>query len=386
MSQPQFYLKLPVHQIPLSHLLEQASYFEGVPSDWHVIVTDIKNSTRAIGDGMHETVNLVATGSIIATLNIAYQAQIGVPFFFGGDGATMLVPQELLQQVLQALQVHRANTIDTFGLDLRVGAVGMDALLDNNHEVFISRLQISDALSIPVVLGTGLAEAERRIKGLDDDTNPDKPPRDALNLDGMECRWDKIKPGGSAEEVVSLIVSANDGKHPAPAFKRVVDCIDAIYGPYASRNPVSSSQLHLDWSLQKVSLETRTRFGRMDWLYLIRNWFMTQISRFLFLSQGSGQHYLESIVALTDTLVIDGRISTVIAGTPQQRIQLEKALDTIEMEGAITYGLHVSGESVMSCYVRDRQDQHIHFVDGSEGGYTRAASIWKRKKQSHGTI
>jgi hypothetical protein len=37
--------------------------------------------------GLHETINLVATGSIVAVLNIAYKAKITVPFFFGGDGA-----------------------------------------------------------------------------------------------------------------------------------------------------------------------------------------------------------------------------------------------------------------------------------------------------------
>jgi len=33
----------------------------------------------------------------------------------------------------------------------------------------------------------------------------------------------------------------------------------------------------------------------------------------------------------------------------------------------------------MSCYVRDRKDQHVHFVDGSGGGYTQAAGMLKKK-------
>ena len=43
------------------------------------------------------------------------------------------------------------------------------------------------------------------------------------------------------------------------------------------------------------------------------------------------------------------------------------------------FGLFVSSESVMSCYVRNLNDRHVHFVDGAEGGYTNAASIIKRK-------
>ena len=33
----------------------------------------------------------------------------------------------------------------------------------------------------------------------------------------------------------------------------------------------------------------------------------------------------------------------------------------------------------MSCYVRNMNENHIHFVDGSEGGYTKAAGMLKRK-------
>ncbi len=33
----------------------------------------------------------------------------------------------------------------------------------------------------------------------------------------------------------------------------------------------------------------------------------------------------------------------------------------------------------MLCYVEDRNDNHIHFVDGTDGGYTAAAKIFKTK-------
>ena len=82
---------------------------------------------------------------------------------------------------------------------------------------------------------------------------------------------------------------------------------------------------------------------------------------------------------MSDTLVIDGKINTVITGTAKQREKLEAALSEIEHSGEIIYGLHVSKESVMSCYVRDMNEGHVHFVDGAEGGYTKAATIMKKK-------
>jgi len=82
---------------------------------------------------------------------------------------------------------------------------------------------------------------------------------------------------------------------------------------------------------------------------------------------------------MSDTLVMDGRINTVISGTEEQRQKLFKILDELEAEGEIIYGFHISNASIMSCYVRDMKDDHIHFVDGAEGGYTKAAGVLKGK-------
>ena len=77
-----FYSRLPVNEISLSELLAEEHLFYKIPSNWHVVITDVKNSTKAIEQGVHETVNLLATGSIVAVLNIAHKANISIPFFF----------------------------------------------------------------------------------------------------------------------------------------------------------------------------------------------------------------------------------------------------------------------------------------------------------------
>ena len=76
-----FYSRLPVNEIPLRDLLTEEHLFYKVPDDWYVVITDVKKSTNAVEKGLHETVNLLATGSIVAVLNIAYKAQIGRSFF-----------------------------------------------------------------------------------------------------------------------------------------------------------------------------------------------------------------------------------------------------------------------------------------------------------------
>ena len=124
----------------------------------------------------------------------------------------------------------------------------------------------------------------------------------------------------------------------------------------------------------------RTRLGKFDLSYLLTNWLITLFGKLLYFPfYKSGQSYLNSLVELSDTLVIDGKINTVISGTAQQRELLVASLDQMEQAGELIFGWYASEESVMSCYVRDRLDQHIHFVDGSEGGYTQAASMLKQK-------
>ncbi len=376
-----FYSSLVLQTSSISDLVANKSLFSKVPEDWHAVAADIKDSTIAIRNGNHDQVNLVATGSVIAILNLAYSKKITIPFFFGGDGATMLVPSELLESAIAALNQHRINTLENFGLELKIGSLSIKEIYDKEISLEISKVKISDILTIPVVLGQGLQYAENHIKAnfSNSDTESSKIP-DLLNLEGMECRWDKINPPESNQEVVSLIVIACKEVDPSEVFSKVLQNIDTIYGSPNSRKPISVKRLKLKASLRKLNDEMRTKIGKYDAFYLLKNWVTTQFGKYYLKNTSAGKTYLQKLVELTDTLTIDGRINTVITGTPQQRKSLTSYLNHLEEKGKIKYGLHVSKQSVMSCYVRDmKKDDHIHFVDGAGGGYTKAANQLKNK-------
>ncbi len=373
-----FYSRLPVNAIPLSDLLMEEHLFFKVPENWHVLITDVKNSTRAALDGKHQTVNLVATGSIVAALNVAFKDNILIPFFFGGDGATFVIPPSLLEETLVALQQHRENTKINFELDLRVGHVPVAEIYADGHELKISKLKTSDRFNIPVLLGDGLTYAEQKIKGTDIAYRELPANRDELDMSGMHCRWDKIKPPVTNNEVISLLVIAKAGVHQPVAFKKVIESIDNIYGPQENRKPISINKLRMIGSFKKISAEMKTRLGSFNAWYLVRTWFTTTIGKVYFRTK-KGKEYLYKLVEMSDTLVIDGKINTVITGTKEQREKLFQALEILEAQGEIFFGLHVSSESVMSCYVRNLDDQHVHFIDGADGGYTKAAGVLKKK-------
>lgn len=374
----QFYSRLPVNEIPLSDLLMEEHLFYSVPSNWHVIITDVKKSTSAVNEGLHETVNLVATGSIVAVLNIAFNAGISVPFFFGGDGATFIIPPGMLEKVTKALVLHQRNTETNFGILLRVGHIPVELLYERGEKLQISKLKTSDIFSIPVVIGTGLSQAEKLIKGDDYRLDVDTSGSDLLDLSGMQCRWDKIKPPLNVDEVVSLIVVAGKKLDQALAFKKVIEKLDEIYGAFEMRKPISLPALKIKGTLQKISNEMKVKLGKYNLIYLLGNWFKSSLAPLYFRTK-TGKNYLTQLVALSDTLVIDGKINTVISGTKNQRIKLQEFLNRMELQGEIYYGLHVSKESVLSCYVKSLQERHIHFVDGADGGYTRAAIELKMK-------
>jgi len=376
-----FYSHLPVNRIPLSDLLTEDHLFYPIPADWHVIITDIKGSTSAVQSGQHQTVNLVATGSIVAVLNISFKANTSIPFFFGGDGATFIVPPAVRESAMRALQLYKQHTIDNFNLALRVGCIPVKDIYAAGHELKVTKFNSSGNFSIPIILGDGLSYAEGLIKGPGYLHTDQAQQTEDLDLTGMQCRWDRIKPPENKQEIVTLIVRAARNINQAAAYRDVILYIDEIYGSPEKRQPISVARLRLKASFTRLGLEIRARFGKMKLLSLFQTWFSTSLG-YLYFQTKPGKTYLSRLVEMSDTLVIDGKINTVISGTEAQRLQLEAALNTLEQAGRIRFGFYVSRESIMSCYVRDMKDEHIHFVDGAEGGYTKAAGILKLKLAS----
>jgi hypothetical protein len=239
-------------------------------------------------------------------------------------------------------------------------------------------VEVAPGFVIPVALGEGLLEAERMVKG-EAGAPPPAPADVPLDMEGMECRWDSIRPPQDTQEVVCLLVIVRDRARQAALLADVLRQIDTIYGPLAQRTPIARPRMKLLLTFAKVGVEMRAKLGRFDFAYLLGKWFYTVIGKLYFTLTSAGDHYLDRLVQLSDTLMIDGRINTIISGTAAQREALITALGRFEQSGEIIFGMQICSASVMSCYVRDRRDQHIHFVDGLGGGYTQAATMLKQK-------
>ena len=99
--------------------LTEAAHYRRVPSDWWVLLTDVRGSTAAIEAGRYKDVNRVGAAAIVCA-----QAALGgadFPYVFGGDGATLLAPPEAKEAVAQALAVLARHAKRRFQLELRAG-------------------------------------------------------------------------------------------------------------------------------------------------------------------------------------------------------------------------------------------------------------------------
>ncbi|WP_405415242.1 DUF3095 family protein [Maribacter sp. Asnod1-A12] len=384
MEKTKFYKNLTPFKGSLIDLLSHEAGFTEVPNTWHIVVVDILNSTNAVANGNHHQVNLTATGAIISVLNTTKKVKRNneIPYFFGGDGATFIVPSIILDKVISVLDNYSVHIKRRVDLILRVGQIPVKDLIEKNVQLKIAKHQLTNQLTIPIVLGNGLKVAEDIIKSNFKETTNSLFDEKLLNLEGMECRWDEINPDQSQTKVVCLLLDVNNEDLQKEIYKKVLAQMDMEFGTFENRQPIKNTVLKLDPSPKKAWEEMKVSLISTNWAYFFKNWIQTNFGRFYLNLTSSGKEYLKQIGQLSHTFMLDGMINTVFTAEQNKIDRFINFLDTLEADNKLKYGIHVTHASVMSCYVLDMRTSHSHFVDGTEGGYTSAAKMLKLKKKN----
>tara|TARA_R110002051_G_scaffold86498_2_gene152375 strand:- start:42609 stop:43772 length:1164 start_codon:yes stop_codon:yes gene_type:complete len=379
-----FYSKLKNSSSSLLNILENEANFIDVPLSWHVVVVDIKNSTSAVKEGNHHQVNLTATGAIISVLNTVrkIKRKCEIPYFFGGDGATFIIPEVLLKPTIQVLNNYRIHIKRKINLVLRVGDIPVKILIKKKVQLKIAKHQLTYKLVIPIVLGNGLKVAENIIKSSFQEKETTTFDETLLNLEGMECRWDEINPVQSKSKVVCLLLDAVNEDSQLTTYSQVLTQLDKEFGTFEKRQPIKNTSLRLDIRPKKVWEEMKISLVTNSWIYFFRNWIKSNFGNIYLNLTKSGKQYLKQVGQLSHTIMLDGMINTVFIAEQSKIDGFIKFLDSLETDNKLIYGIHVTHASVMSCYVLDRRTTHSHFVDGTEGGYTAAAKMFKSKKKA----
>jgi hypothetical protein len=356
--------------------------YRQAPDDWQVAVTDIVDSTGAIAQGRHKTVNFVAAMGIAALRNLC--APTRIPFLFGGDGAVVMVPAQYAARARTELARVRGMAARDFELKMRVGLAPVRELRRLGKDVLVGRYEPTPGNSFGVFLGGGVGLLEDSIRGrgnhdlaaladvpvaLDDGASVD--------LEGLSCRWDTLH---SAHGAMLTLILQGGAAELAEVHARVA----ALAGPEAQTRPVRQETLKLRWPPADFMLEVRARRrGGSLVLWACRVLIQTLVARLLFArGKPTGsfdpQRYRAEMVTNTDFCKFDETVCLVM-DCPQAAIEAIRGyLEQAAAARGVRYGIHVSETALMTCLVTSAANSlHVHFVDGGSGGYTRAATSLK---------
>lgn len=382
-----FYRHLPALQ-SFAEAMETSLHVD-VPGDWWIVIADVIGSTKAIEAGAYKKVNTVGVACIAAVVNV--DRSLDLPFVFGGDGATFAVPDSLRERVIPALRLAQQLSRESFDLGLRVGMVRVSDLAAQGFWVKLAKVRLSAHMTQPTFSGRGWEEAERLVKDRDASGVLRVQEADGVaqgSFEGFECRWQGVP--SFHDHKLALLVAAvhQDASVNLVTYQDVTNQIQAIYGDVASYHPLRPERMQLTFSPKLLSHEWRVRSSQMPWWqrlgYLARMVLQNIAGRILFARNMDTQavrwsHYKDELVENSDFRKFDGMLRMVMDGSEAQFSALRDYLETQYRQGRLVYGMHKSREALVTCIVQSYNGNHLHFVDGSDGGYALAARGLKQQ-------
>ena len=354
-----------------------------LPLDWWVVIADVIGSTKAIEQGAYKKVNTVGVACIAAVVNVDLSVEI--PFVFGGDGASFAIPDSLREQVEIALRGAQQLAQNSFGLGLRVGLVRVSDLMTDDFWVKVGKFKLSPHVTQAVFSGRGWEEAERRVKT----PNAAGVIRVLANeglaeasFEGFECRWQGVPSFNDHKLALLVCATSKNAETNLSTYQSVLEKIQTIYGDVLQYHPLQAKTMRLSFNPKLLAHEWRVHTShfvvRQRLLYLAKMLFQNFAGMILFARNMDTEttkwsEYRDELVDNSDFRKFDGMLRMVIDGTEAQATQLEQFLQSENQLGNLAFGLHKSREALVTCIVRSFTGNHMHFVDGSDGGYALAA-------------
>lgn len=360
------------------------SNYRPLPDNWVLALADIVSSTQAIADGRYKAVNMAGASVISAVLNALDRGDY--PFVFGGDGALIAVPPSGIERARDALAAVRAWVADELKLDLRVALVPMVDARAQGLDVHVARFSPTPSVSYAMFAGGGASWAEKQMKAgaydIERAANDARP-----DLTGLSCRWNPIQARNG--EIVSIIAAPGDGGN-GPEFQSLVTDIIAIVAEQSrDGHPVPADGPELALTFDSVNAEARAtasegrRFQRK--LAIGAQIGLVYILHKLGIKLGGfdARRYKRAVAANSDFRKFDDGLKMTVDVDSPHLARIEDRLQGAERRGICCYGLHRQGAALMTCFVPTPLSQdHMHFIDGADGGYAMAAAQLAEKRSA----
>ncbi|MCB0367867.1 MAG: DUF3095 family protein [Bdellovibrionales bacterium] len=356
--------------------IHDSAYFSKAPSNWVIVVSDIKGSTQAVKEGKFKIVNMLGASAITIYSNEIQSSN--TVSIFGGDGATMLMPQAIFKKLRPQFVGLIKLAKREFGISLRIGAVNVIDLHNEGNYIYVGKYKVSENTVLAQIMGPGCNLAEDMVKSqnpkailLNEEEEFQMP-----NLDGLSCRLEKFASRNG--HILSIIVKPKKDGETDWVRQILVENIKKILGgDFQSANPVSKTQLN--WKTLPETLDSEMRFRSHSSFGRLKVFFQILIANFMLKfnisSAGFDPHKYKSEVPLqSDFKKFDDNLRMVIDCTDQQAKEIEDLLEAARIEKSIFYGIHRSDHAVTTCFTyKAAKGDHVHFVDGDGCGYTNAS-------------
>jgi len=367
--------------------------FALVPSEWNVVITDIKGSTAAIREGRYKEVNIAGGLSVVALANAFHDMEF--PFIFGGDGVTFLIPPGLISDACDILMDTKEKVRELYDLDLRIGVVPVRDLLNDGKTLQLAKLAVSQYYDQAIISGTAVDTAEAWVKKADSPYLVKNKKNDQLHASfiGFTCRWQDVI--SSEGETIALIVKVREGEvsDPVEYYQYIASEILKIAGDESKYHPVKSQYMKMAGA-DYLGNEARAISGKKSgfrfllqkariFLELIATGIIMQFR----LPMKMGFYDLKDLrnynTISSDYRKFDGTLKMVLSVPEIRRVQLQEFLEKQAAARKIFYGLHISDRAILTCLLHVDSEREVHFVDAADGGYALAAQQMKEQIRSN---
>lgn len=354
--------------------------FHAVPNGWIIVVTDIIDSTHEIEKGHYKDVNTIGVASIVSAHNAI--EDIEFPYVFGGDGATFLAPLEYRDKIEKELKALKEISRRGFNLDLRIGLISVDEILAEGASIEIAKFKIIGEKSVAIFRGGGIALAEQKLKENNEKYQITGRIKHMVDLKSLSCRWNAIP--AKRGKNLSLIVHVTD-ENDMHVYDDILKKLEDLYdGKLENANPVNFDKMSYKSFFECYNNEKRLHtskwsiafFKRIASIFISVLLFKIGIPKKIY----DPTPYARSMGTHSDYRKFDDKLLMSIDCSPKQIDLIKTYLDDLFQKGEIKYGLHISNNTIMTCFVNGLgQGKHIHFIDGDSGGFAMAAKEFKAR-------
>jgi len=363
--------------IPVLAMFEQVAdseQYQPLPENRYIGIADIVNSKAAVESGQYKSVNF-SGAAIISAVSNALGGDLPL-YTFGGDGAHFVLRPEQKDVASKALLQVAEWVRRELGLIMRVGLVAVADIRKAGYDVRVAYWQASQAVKYALFSGGGLEWSEAEMKKGNISVAGEAPEGDP-DLTGLSCQWGPVS--SAQGKIISLIVKPGTGaKHPR--FDHTVRELILMLKRAGAANPLSLTGPEVRWPIGSVDLQSKTRPRHgfpacqkaSTWVMTLFYWALFKLA--IPVQGFSPDTYRSEIAANADFQKFNDGLMMTMDCSLATIDNLKKCLVEAASQDILRYGLHIQDEALITCVVPSAFEKaHMHFIDGSGGGYAAAA-------------